>query len=129
MNEDKNSGENRRPKNTMNFAIAGGIVGSGIGLLTSSNTRKQIASSVGNSEFIKVTGNELRRTVQQIILDQAVMTLKDAAFNYRNKSEGTIETGNHITAQYQELKDENKALYENLQRIEEKLDELLQNDE
>ncbi|MCF6137380.1 hypothetical protein [Pseudalkalibacillus berkeleyi] len=129
MKEDKNNGENRRQKNTINFAIAGGIVGSGIGLLTSSNTRKQIASTVGNSELIKGTGNELRRTVQQIFIDQAMLTIKEAAYNYRNKSDRTVETDNHINAQYQELKDENKALNENLQRIEEKLDALLQSDE
>ncbi|UOQ92417.1 gas vesicle protein GvpP [Halobacillus shinanisalinarum] len=151
--EDKNSNDDEQQndqqqstdsQNSMNLALIGGVVGASVGLLASPDTGKKVAGRIGQSEVIRGAGRELRRTAQEIITEQAMITLRQTATGYWNKYEGkllgqgqeeeitkdrTSSTENNedgYSEQYKELKEENKNLNENLQRIEEKLNALLE---
>ncbi len=124
-NQTKNDEHNQMI--SMNFAVLGGIIGAGIGLLTTPGTGKKVIQNINQSETMRAAGNELRRTAQQIITDQLMMTLRETAAGYRLKRDAT--QSNHQENEdfdlYKELKEENKQLNEHLQRIEEKLDTLM----
>ncbi|MGM7701460.1 GvpT/GvpP family gas vesicle accessory protein [Pseudalkalibacillus sp. Hm43] len=113
---------------SMNFAVLGGIIGAGIGLLTTPGTGKKVIQNINQSETMRAAGNELRRTAQQIITDQLVMTFRETAAGYRLKRDASQgnQQENDDSDRYQELKEENKQLNEHLQRIEEKLDALME---
>ncbi|WP_261131331.1 GvpT/GvpP family gas vesicle accessory protein [Bacillus sp. Marseille-Q3570] len=139
----KNTLPTNTQQNSMNLAIIGGVVGASIGLLSSPGTGKKVVNSIGQSEVVKAAGNELRRTAQQMITEQAMMALRQTAAGYWSKYEGTLlkpgsallnegtedeevqESGSHSDERYNELKEENKNLNDQLQRIEEKLNALL----
>lgn len=128
--------ESKSQTNAMNHAILGGIIGAGLGLLSTPGTGKKVVESINQSDLMRTAGNELRKTTQQIITEQLMLTLRQTAAGYRNKYEGTLlkqdkgneqtdDSDSNFTDQYEELKEENKNLNEHLQRIEEKLDALL----
>ncbi|MFD2924971.1 YtxH domain-containing protein [Halobacillus naozhouensis] len=131
--------------NSTNLALIGGVVGASMGLLASPETGKKVAGRIGQSEVFKGASRELRRTAQEIITEQAMITLRQTAAGYWGKYENKLlnhgqekekseedrtsstETSEHDDSeQYKELKEENKRLNENLQRIEEKLNALLE---
>ncbi|WP_257347632.1 GvpT/GvpP family gas vesicle accessory protein [Pseudalkalibacillus decolorationis] len=127
-------------RNSMNRTLIGGVVGAGIGLLYSPSTGKDFVNRLGQSEVMRVAGNELRRTAQEIVTEQAMMALRQTASGYLSKYEGNLlgltkgkedeenaqdDTETEDSSQYKELKEENKNLNDQLQRIEQKLNELL----
>lgn len=121
-------------------AIVGGVAGAGIGLLANPQTGRRVAARIGESDMIRAAGREIRRTAQDIIMEQAMLTVRKSAVGYLEKyedklfgkkqekksPEGIPETEkSSYEAKYNELKEENKNINENLQRIEEKLNVLL----
>jgi gas vesicle protein len=117
-----------------NFAILGGLLGAGIGLLSSPETRKKMTDSFSQSEMMKAAGSEFRRTAQQMLTEQLMITLRETAASYRAKQFGNSEIDSQETSnqsdteleeKYNELKEENQSMNEHLSRIEEKLDALL----
>ncbi|MGP4081343.1 GvpT/GvpP family gas vesicle accessory protein [Pseudalkalibacillus sp. R45] len=138
----KNTLSTNTQPNSINLAIIGGVVGASIGLLSSPGTGKKVVSNIGQSEVVRAAGNELRRTAQQMITEQAMMALRQTAAGYWSKYEGTLlkpgallnegtedeevkESRADSDERYNELKEENKNLNDQLQRIEEKLNALL----
>ncbi len=131
-------------QNSMNLAIIGGIVGASIGLLSSPGTGKKVINSLGRSEVARAAGTELRRSAQQMITEQAMMALRQTAAGYWNKYQGSLlnpsgafpkqrnegqksgDSGSDADEKYNELKEENKNLNEQLQRIEDKLSALFE---
>ncbi|MCA1054992.1 gas vesicle protein GvpP [Rossellomorea aquimaris] len=133
--DDNKSGVN------VNYAIIGGVVGAGVGLLTHPGTSKKIAGSLGKSEVVRMAGTELRRTAQEFITEQALITLRQTATGYmskyengrlpftRKKEDPQGESGEESVAQHdeiEEIKEENKNLNERLERIEEMLSSLVE---
>ena len=145
--EQQNQSEEQddRQQNQINMAILGGVVGAGIGLLSSPETSKKVFGSLGQSEIVRSAGKELRRTAQEIIAEQAMAALRQTATGYLDKgnitsllapkkkrdkesnSEKDSSGENELnSSQYNELKEENKNMNDQLQRIEEMLNQLIE---
>jgi gas vesicle protein len=141
--EKKSQNEAGRGAN-VNYAIIGGVVGAGVGLLSHPGTGKKLAGSLGKSEVVRMAGNELRRTAQEFITEQALITLRQTATGYMNKyengmlpfnkkkEEAAAQEEQEDTAssaqsdEIEEIKEENKNLNERLERIEEMLSSLVE---
>ncbi|WP_129710599.1 GvpT/GvpP family gas vesicle accessory protein [Priestia megaterium] len=144
----ENQQQEEKTQNSLNLAILGGVVGAGIGLLSSPQTSKKVLSRLGQSEIVRATGQELRRNAQDILTQQAMGALRQTATGYlekdnlskllapkKKKEEASNEQGNAQeevsesaemeTSQYEELKEENKNMNDQLQRIEEMLNKLM----
>ncbi|WP_240688037.1 GvpT/GvpP family gas vesicle accessory protein [Pseudalkalibacillus hwajinpoensis] len=126
-----NSGE--RP--SVNYAILGGVVGAGIGLLSSPGASKKVVESIGKSEAVRNAGQEIRKTAQEFITEQALLTIRQTATGYMSKYEGrlsprktseeTQQPSSHSNEEIEEIKEENKHLNERLDRIENMLSSLV----
>jgi gas vesicle protein len=141
--EEKNQNEGGRGMN-VNYAIIGGVVGAGVGLLSHPGTGKKLAGSLGKSEVVRIAGNELRRTAQEFITEQALITLRQTAAGYmgkyengmlpftKKKEEASAQEEQEDTSssgqsdEIEEIKEENKNLNERLERIEEMLSSLVE---
>ncbi|MDQ0861833.1 GvpT/GvpP family gas vesicle accessory protein [Bacillus sp. V2I10] len=142
-NQKEEQNQDEKQHNSLNYAILGGVVGAGIGLLSSPETSKKVFNSLGQSEVVRVAGKELRRTAQEIITEQAMVALRQTATGYLDK--GNLSSllapkkkkesspGNEKSeekeldsSQYDELKEENKNMNDQLQRIEEMLNQLIE---
>lgn len=118
--------ENKDDTNhSMNLAIVGAIVGVGIGLLSNSKTSKKFMENINKSDVLRVAGRELKRTVQEIITEQTLNSIKKTATGYMSKSEGNHSIDKDDSSQYEEIKEDNKNLNESLKRIENKLNNLV----
>ncbi|ASK62107.1 gas vesicle protein GvpP [Virgibacillus phasianinus] len=138
QNNDKQQSEDSN--NSLNLALVGGVVGAGVGLLASPETGKKVCTRIGQSSVVKGAGREIRRTAQDIITEQMMNAFRQNASGYiskyaggllgkgkENEEEKAAEKGkSDFQEQYEELKEENNNLNENLQRIEEKLNALLE---
>lgn len=142
-NNQTESNEGGRGVN-VNYAIIGGVVGAGVGLLSHPGTGKKLAGSLGKSEVVRMAGNELRRTAQEFITEQALITLRQTAAGYMGKYENGMlpftkkkeeasaqeeqeETSSSVqNDEIEEIKEENKNLNERLERIEEMLSSLVE---
>ncbi|WP_224768144.1 GvpT/GvpP family gas vesicle accessory protein [Metabacillus idriensis] len=142
-NQQEEQKQDEKQHNSLNYAILGGVVGAGIGLLSSPETSKKVFSSIGQSEVVRVAGKELRRTAQEIITEQAMVALRQTATGYldkgnlssllapKKKKESSSENEKSEdkeldSSQYDELKEENKNMNDQLQRIEEMLNQLIE---
>ncbi|WP_224773359.1 GvpT/GvpP family gas vesicle accessory protein [Metabacillus idriensis] len=142
-NQQEEQKQDEKQHNSLNYAILGGVVGAGIGLLSSPETSKKVFSSIGQSEVVRVAGKELRRTAQEIITEQAMVALRQTATGYldkgnlssllapKKKKESSSENEKREdkeldSSQYEELKEENKNMNDQLQRIEEMLNQLIE---
>ncbi|WP_257962525.1 GvpT/GvpP family gas vesicle accessory protein [Bacillus sp. UMB0893] len=142
-NQQEEQKQDEKQHNSLNYAILGGVVGAGIGLLSSPETSKKVFSSIGQSEVVRVAGKELRRTAQEIITEQAMVALRQTATGYldkgnlssllapKKKKESSSENEKSEdkeldSSQYEELKEENKNMNDQLQRIEEMLNQLIE---
>ena len=142
--EEKQAGESRP---SMNYAIIGGVVGAGIGLLSNPGTGKKVVDSLGKSDVMKAASKELRRSAQEFLTEQAIITLRQSATGYMSKLEGGLlspkkkkeessetneskaeHSGNSAnqSEELEEIKEENKHLNERLERIEEMLNSLVE---
>ncbi|MFI8576983.1 GvpT/GvpP family gas vesicle accessory protein [Rossellomorea aquimaris] len=142
-NEEQTS-ENRQ---SMNYAIIGGVVGAGIGLLSNPGTGKKVVDSFGKSEVMKAASKELRRSAQEFLTEQAIITLRQSATGYMSRLEGGLltpkkkkeeasentdakagsdENSSNQSEELEEIKEENKNLNERLERIEEMLNSLVE---
>jgi gas vesicle protein len=129
----------------VNYAIIGGVVGAGVGLLSHPGTGKKVVGSLGKSEVVRMAGNELRRSAQEFITEQALITLRQTATGYMSKYENGLlpfnkkkedetakqeqqeETSSSVqNNEIEEIKEENKNLNERLERIEEMLSSLVE---
>ncbi len=142
-NNQTESNEGGRGVN-VNYAIIGGVVGAGVGLLSHPGTGKKLAGSLGKSEVVRMAGNELRRTAQEFITEQALITLRQTAAGYmgkyengmlpftKKKEEASAQEEQEDTSssaqndEIEEIKEENKNLNERLERIEEMLSSLVE---
>ncbi|ALC86929.1 hypothetical protein AM499_14715 [Bacillus sp. FJAT-22090] len=140
--EEQKQTENNQPaqekkKSTnysMNFALIGGVVGVGIGLLANPDTSKKAMKKIGESELMKVANEEFRKTAQELLAGQAQSSIKHLASGYMSKIEqgllspkkGDDSVPNTENKQsYNEIKEENKQLNERLEKIEEMLNNLV----
>ncbi|MCJ7989846.1 gas vesicle protein GvpP [Priestia sp. OVS21] len=81
----QNQQQEEKTQNSLNLAILGGVVGAGIGLLSSPQTSKKVLSRLGQSEIVRATGQELRRNAQDILTQQAMGALRQTATGYLEK--------------------------------------------
>lgn len=142
-NQNKSQNKNEQQlddsKKTINLALVGGVVGAGMGYLASPEGGRKIATRIGQSGVIRGAGRELGRTAQDMIMEQAMIALRQNAAGYIGKYGGSLFGEENVSEekttedkkidlqeQYKELKEENNSLNENLQRIEEKLNALLE---
>ncbi|UJL47057.1 gas vesicle protein GvpP [Virgibacillus sp. NKC19-16] len=122
------------------LVVIGGVAGAGAGLLASPGNGRRLAASIGQSEIMRSAGREIRRTAQDMITEQAMHAIRQSATGYirnfedRFRNQHKERTEEELPAkgaaegfieQYNELKEENKNMYENLKRIEKQLDALL----
>jgi gas vesicle protein len=131
----------------MNYAIIGGVVGAGIGLLSNPGTGKKVVDSLGKSDVMRAASKELRRSAQEFLTEQAIITLRQSATGYMSKLEGGLlspkkkkEEGAEAnepqsgqsresttkSGEIEEIKEENKQLNDRLERIEEMLNSLVE---
>ncbi|MDV2684668.1 GvpT/GvpP family gas vesicle accessory protein [Alkalihalophilus lindianensis] len=138
QNNDENTESKNDQSHSMNLAIIGGVVGAGIGLLSSPGTSKKVMKSLGESEVMRSAGKELKRTAQEIITEQALSSLRQTASGYmngggllspkkkNNEQEDSNESSNEDnSSEYEEIKEDNKQLNDRLERIEEMLSNLV----
>jgi gas vesicle protein len=126
--------EKKGPNYSMNFALIGGVVGAGIGLLANPDTSKKAMKKLGESELVKVASEEFRKTAQELLAGQAQNSIKHLASGYMSKIEqgllspkkGDDSVPNPENQQsYKEIKEENKQLNNRLEKIEEMLNDLV----
>lgn len=134
-NPDNDEKQPEGANNAVNLALVGGVVGASVGLLASPESGKKVFTRIGQSNAVKGAGREIRRTAQDIITEQMMNAFRQNASGYisgllgqGNKDEEKTPEENKpdFQEQYKELKEENNNLNENLQRIEEKLNALLE---
>lgn len=131
--EQSNENSNGKASGSMNLAIVGGLVGAGAGLLAKPEIGKKMIANLGESELVKVAGQEFRKTAQELLAGQAQESFKHMATGYidklsnsftnigSGKSNGISEADSQ---KYEEIKEENEALNDRLDRIESMLDKL-----
>lgn len=124
---------------SMQYAIIGGVVGAGLGLLSNPGTTKKMAASLGKSELMKAATKELRRTAQEFVTEQAMISLRQTASGYFNKMDSGVlsplknklidkKDSGERESQHDEIKQikaDNQDLNERLERIEEMLNKLV----
>lgn len=119
---------------SMNFALIGGVVGAGIGLLTNQDRSKKAMKKLGESELIKVASEEFRKTAQELLAGQAQSSIKHLASGYMSKIEQGLlspkkdnngASNTEDQQSYNEIKEENKQLNERLEKIEDMLNNLV----
>ncbi|WP_404444701.1 gas vesicle protein GvpP [Sutcliffiella horikoshii] len=121
---------------SINLAIVGGVVGAGIGLLSSPGTSKKLFKNISQSEIVKVAGNQLRRSAQEMLAAQAQSGIKQLASGYMGKNVVSLlsplksdqkkkskSEGN--SSDLDEIKEENKSINKRLDKIENMLGELV----
>jgi gas vesicle protein len=143
--EEKNENtesKNEQSSNSMNLALIGGVVGAGVGLLSSPGTSKKVMKSLSESEVMRSAGKELKRTAQEILTEQAMSSFRQTASGYMNggglfspkkKIEDQQDSQNdknesndeENSSQYEEIKEDNKQLNDRLEKIEDMLNELV----
>ncbi|WP_409303449.1 GvpT/GvpP family gas vesicle accessory protein [Peribacillus sp. SCS-155] len=134
--QDNTQTDERKSHYSLNLAILGGIVGAGIGLLANPETSKKVVKNLGDSELIKVAGQEFRKTAQELLAGQAQNSIKQLASGYLSKIEegllspkkdkGGSNNSDQESQQYEAIKQENKNLNDRLQKIEKMLNELVE---
>ncbi|WP_315906206.1 GvpT/GvpP family gas vesicle accessory protein [Priestia koreensis] len=120
----------------VNLTLLGGVVGAGIGLMSNPGMGKKISERVGKSDVMKLAGKELKKTMQELIAGQAADSFKKTAVDYITKKVEGVQQGNaeepKQTASassgesYEKLQEENKQLNDQLKRLEEKLNKVLE---
>ncbi len=124
---------------SMQYAIIGGVVGAGLGLLSNPGTTKKMAASLGKSELMKAATKELRRTAQEFVTEQAMISLRQTASGYFNKMDSGVlsplknklidkkDSGEKESQndEIKQIKADNQDLNERLERIEEMLNKLV----
>ena len=132
--------ENGGSTNSMNLALIGGVVGAGIGLLSSPGTSSKMIKSLGESEVMRIAGKELKRSAQEIITEQALNGIRQSASGYMSKYEGRLlaptkkndkqesssTNEEEQSSQYEEIKEDNKNLNDRLDKIESMLSQLVE---
>jgi gas vesicle protein len=146
--ESKQSTEKNNQTNSMNLALIGGVVGAGIGLLSSPGTSKKVMKSLSESEVMRSAGKEIKRTAQEILMEQAVNSFRQTASDYMNgggflpkkrneqqedqegeqqdESKEEESSQEQSSSEYEEIKEDNKQLNDRLERIEEMLNNLVE---
>ncbi|WP_409274760.1 gas vesicle protein GvpP [Neobacillus sp. SCS-31] len=110
---------------SINLALVGGIVGAGLGLLSTQEMSKKAFKNFIQSDFVKNTSQELKKAAQEIITNQAQKSISQIASNYiENTDAGSAAIESMGTSKFEEIKEENKNLNERLDRIEEMLSKL-----
>jgi Mg2+ and Co2+ transporter CorA len=136
--ERKYTKENNDKNQSMNLVILGSVVGAGVGYLSNPEMSKKVIKTVQQSEVMREVGQEFRKTVQEILTEQALTSMRKVASGYINKYEGTlrpstkkkftetekVEEESH--SKYEEIKEENKQLNDRLDRIEHLLSNLVE---
>ena len=143
-NTEENEEQSAENRQSMNYAIIGGVVGAGLGLLTNPGTGKKVVDSLGKSDVMKAASKELRRSAQEFLTEQAIITLRQSATGYMSRLEGGLlspkkkkeeasdvkaennEVSSNQSEELDEIKEENKNLNERLERIEEMLNSLVE---
>lgn len=135
--EAQQSNNQKNGQHAVGYILTGGVVGAGLGLLSNPGTAQKIYRRVQDSETGQLIANELGKNIQQLIAQQTVAMVQQAAPVYLDKAksrltgtvsqESTPKETNHEAdeAPYQEIKQENKQINKRLDNIEEKLDQLL----
>ncbi|SFD40145.1 hypothetical protein SAMN05216238_101171 [Lentibacillus persicus] len=125
--------ETETSSNGMREAAIGSVIGASVGLLASPEAGKRFAGKLGQSEMLKSCSNELRRTAQSMLTEQAAMLMRQGAVTlfqaYQTKTadSGDDNENYRLSADhYHELKAENDALNDRFNRIEDKLNTLLE---
>ncbi|MCM3619548.1 gas vesicle protein GvpP [Sutcliffiella horikoshii] len=130
--EEKNDNGNH----SINLAIVGGVVGAGIGLLSSPGTSKKIYKNISESELVRVAGDQLRRSAQEMLAAQAQNGIKQLASGYMGKnvanllnptknSEKKDSDDKNYSSELDGIKEENKNINDRLDKIENMLGKLV----
>jgi gas vesicle protein len=134
--EKKQEESTENTNQSINLAIIGGVVGAGIGLLSSPGTSKKILQNISESEVMKVAGSQLRRSAQEMLAEQAQNGIKQLASGYMGKSAGSLfnpakkddkedlDKGD-LSSEFKEMKEDNKKLNDRLDKIEDMLKDLV----
>lgn len=133
--ENKQMKEKKNDKNdSMNLAIIGGVVGAGVGLLANPEMSKKAIRNLGESELVKMAGEEFKKTAQEVLARQAQTAIRQLAAGYIDETTQELPASKKETngsedyssdAKYEEIKNENKNLNERLERIEKMLTNLV----
>ncbi|WP_049665789.1 GvpT/GvpP family gas vesicle accessory protein [Bacillus sp. FJAT-27231] len=133
--EEKQTKENKNDHHhSVNLAIIGGVVGAGVGLFANPETSKRAIRNLGESEFVKMAGEEFKKTAQEVLARQAQTTIRQLAAGYIDETTQELPVSKKETngsedyssdAKYEEIKNENKNLNERLERIEKMLTNLV----
>ena len=127
---------------SINMALVGGVLGAGIGLLMNPKTSKKVFKNLGESEFVKVAGEEFKKTAQELLAGEAqnsIRSLADGAISkldfglfttkklnsQNDSSKGKTQAEQPQSVEYEKIKQDNKNMNERLERIEKMLNDLV----
>lgn len=132
--KDKEESEEKKSSHSLNTALIGGALGLGVGLFSDPEFRKQTMESMKESEMLRVAGKELKRSAQELITEQAVSSIKQAAMEYKHKYEqsllpspGSDKSDEKKSSKKEDSDDDSfkEDLNERLNKIEEALSKLI----
>lgn len=127
---EKESGE---LNTTLNRMVIGGVIGASLGWFSHPKVGKKVLIRIGQSEIMRNVGRELGRTAQEMITEQALMSLKQKTTAFMNRDrmmerkKGTSpnkDTQEDLSEQYRALKEENTEMSKQLQLLEQKISEM-----
>ncbi|WP_280768087.1 YtxH domain-containing protein [Salipaludibacillus daqingensis] len=82
--------KNEQNGDTLNYLLIGSAVGAGVGLLSSSDKGKKVLKTLSTSQVAKMAGQELKKSFQDKITEQAVSSVKKSISTYMNKIEEKV---------------------------------------
>jgi hypothetical protein len=101
-NEQSNNEQSNNGQSTLGYVLIGSAVGAGAGLLSSSEKGRKVLKSVGGSQVMKIVGQELTKSVQDMVTEQAVGSVKKQISSYLNKIEDKVPGGQKVTGKIEE---------------------------
>ncbi|PYZ94626.1 gas vesicle protein GvpP [Salipaludibacillus keqinensis] len=85
-----NKEEQQNEQSSLNYVLIGSALGAGAGLLSSSDKGKKVLRTVATSQVMKMVGSELTKSVQDMVTEQAVGSVKKSISSYIQKAENKI---------------------------------------
>ncbi|SDN73799.1 hypothetical protein [Alkalicoccus daliensis] len=82
--------EKSEQKVDKSYVMAGSLIGAGLGFISSSDAAKSAIKKAGQSEVAKSVGFQLRRTVQDLVIEQVSSNFKNSISSYLDSKGASI---------------------------------------
>ncbi|RKL66286.1 hypothetical protein CR203_15435 [Salipaludibacillus neizhouensis] len=98
--DDKQSEETQNK--SLNYVLVGTAVGASAGLLSSSDKGRKVLMTMASSPAMKSVGQEFRNSIQDMITEQALSSVKSSLSSYLHKAEEKMPLPDKVTNKVEE---------------------------